>query len=146
MRIITQWFLVCSVLMGGVYLFPSSVQIEPLYMVLVLGAVIRVLNATLRPFLLLFTLPFTLFTLGFFILVVNGFVFHLAARWVDGVSYSFTAAFLLALVTAALDSMTQDKKSSSPNVIFHRFGGKPTQTEKDEIEDVPFIEVKAKKE
>ena len=146
MRIITQWLLVCSVLMGGVYLFPSSVQIEPLYMVLVLGAVIRLLNATLRPFLLLFTLPFTLFTLGFFILVVNGFVFHLAARWVDGVSYSFTAAFLLALVTAALDSMTQDKKRSSPNVIFHRFGGSRTQTEKDEIEDVPFIEVKAKKE
>ena len=115
-------------------------------MVLVLGAVIRVLNATLRPFLLLFTLPFTLFTLGFFILVVNGFVFHLAARWVDGVSYSFTAAFLLALVTAALDSMTQDKKRSSPNVIFHRFGGSRTQMEKDEIEDVPFIEVKAKKE
>lgn len=146
MRIITQWLLVCSVLMGGVYLFPSSVQIEPLYMVLVLGAVIRVLNATLRPFLLLFTLPFTLFTLGFFILVVNGFVFHLAARWVDGVSYSFTAAFLLALVTVALDSMTQDKKRSSPNVIFHGFGGRRTQTEKDEIEDVPFIEVKAKKE
>ena len=118
MRIITQWLLVCSVLMGGVYLFPSSVQIEPLYMVLVLGAVIRVLNATLRPFLLLFTLPFTLFTLGFFILVVNGFVFHLAARWVDGVSYSFTAAFLLALVTAALDSMTQDKRGRHPMLSF----------------------------
>ena len=111
MRIITQWLLVCSVLIGGVYFFPSSVQIEPLYMVLVLGAVIRVLNATLRPLLLLFTLPFTLLTLGFFILVVNGFVFHLAARWVDGVSYSFTTALLLAMVTAALDSMTQDKKN-----------------------------------
>jgi hypothetical protein len=41
--------------------------------------------------------------------------------------------------------MTQDKKRSSPNVIFHRFGGQPQQTEKDEIEDVPFIEVKTKK-
>ncbi|MBB00883.1 MAG: hypothetical protein CMN34_08130 [Saprospirales bacterium] len=146
MRIITQWLLVCSVLMGGVYFFPSSVQIDPLYMALVLGAVIRVLNATLRPLLLLFTLPFTLFTLGLFILVVNGFVFHLAARWVDGVSYSFAAAFLLALVTAALDSITQDKKKSPANVIFHQFGGKRNQMEKDEIEDVPFIEVKAKKE
>ena len=73
-------------------------------------------------------------------------MFHLAARWVDGVSYSFTTALLLAMVTAALDSMTQDKRKSSPNVIFHRFGGKSAQTEKDEIEDVPFIEVKAKKE
>ena len=145
MRIITQWLLVCSVLIGGVYLFPSSVQIEPLYMVLVLGAVIRVLNATLRPLLLLFTLPFSLVTLGLFILVINGFVFDLAARWVDGVSYSFATAFLLALVTASLDSMTQDKKTSSFNVILHRFRGKPTQVEQDEIEDVPFIEVKAKK-
>ena len=117
MRIITQWLLVCSVLLGGVYFFSSSVQIEPIYTVLVLGAVIRVLNATLRPLLLLFTLPFTLVTLGFFILVVNGFVFYLAARWVDGVSYSFTAAFVLALVTTALDSLIQDKKRSSSNVI-----------------------------
>ena len=50
------------------------------------------------------------------------------------------------MVTAALDSMTQDKKNSSSHVVFHRFGGQPNQTEKDEIEDVPFIEVKAKKE
>ena len=145
MHIITQWLLVCSVLLGGVYFFPSSVQIDPIYTVLVLGAVIRVLNATLRPLLLLFTLPFTLVTLGFFILVVNGFVFYLAARWVDGVSYSFTAAFVLALVTTALDSLTQDKKRSSSNVVFHRFGGQASRAESDEIEDVSFIEVESQK-
>lgn len=142
MRIMTQWFMVCSVLMGGVYFFPSSVEIEPLYMVFVLGAVIRLLNVTLRPLLLLVTLPFTLITLGFFILVINGFVFHLAALWIEGVSYSFWTAVLLALITAALDTLIQ---RPSTKFVFNVQRRHPRGSDHDEIEDVSFIEVDAKK-
>ena len=142
MRIFTQYLMVCAVLIGGVYFFPLSVQIEPLYMVFVLGAIIRLLNTTLRPLLLLFTLPFTLITLGLFILVINGFLFHLAARWVEGVSYSFWTAILLASVTAALDTLIQRPSSK---FVFNVQRGQSRSTDQDEIEDVPFIEVDAKK-
>lgn len=144
MRIFTQYLMVCAVLIGGVYFFPTSVQIEPLYMVFVLGAIIRLLNATLRPLLLLLTLPFTLITLGLFILLVNGFVFHLAAQWVEGVSYSFWTAIVIASVTAALDALTQGKRPTS-KFVFNVQRGQSRSTGQDEIEDVPFIEVDAKK-
>jgi putative membrane protein len=67
---------------------------------LLVGAlVIGLLNAFLRPIILLLTLPVTLLTLGLFTLVVNGFIFYLAAHLVEGFRVAgFGTAFLAALL------------------------------------------------
>ena len=66
---------------------------------LVLGLV----NALVRPILLLITLPITVLTLGLFYLVVNGAAFGLAAAFVPGFSVSsWTAAILGALLTSLI--------------------------------------------
>jgi putative membrane protein len=55
----------------------------------------------LRPIVLLITLPFTLITLGLFILVVNAAMFGLVAAMLDGFRLSgFGAALLGALVVS----------------------------------------------
>ena len=46
--------------------------------------VLGLINAVIRPVLLLLTLPVTLLTLGLFILVINGMMFLLAAWLLDG--------------------------------------------------------------
>jgi putative membrane protein len=57
------------------------------------------LNATLRPILLLLTLPLTLVTLGAFALVINGAMLALAATFVEGVHLAgFGSAVLGAIV------------------------------------------------
>jgi len=51
---------------------------QPYVTVLVFAVILGVLNAFLRPILLLLTLPLNLLTLGLFTLVVNAIVFWLA--------------------------------------------------------------------
>jgi putative membrane protein len=66
---------------------------------LVLGLV----NAIIRPVLVILTLPITVITLGLFYLVVNGAAFALAARLVPGFSVgTWTAAILGALLTSVI--------------------------------------------
>nr|MBP6637232.1 phage holin family protein [Sulfuritalea sp.] len=46
--------------------------------------VLGLINAVIRPLLLLLTLPVTLLSLGLFIFVINGLMFLLAAWLLDG--------------------------------------------------------------
>jgi putative membrane protein len=71
---------------------------QPLVTVVVFAVILGVLNAFLRPILLLLTLPLNLLTLGLFTLVVNAIVFWLASLIQSGVQVAdFGAAFLAAL-------------------------------------------------
>ena len=51
---------------------------------LVVAIVLALLNVTLKPFLIIITLPFTIVTLGLFLLVINAAVIMLAQDWIDG--------------------------------------------------------------
>jgi len=67
----------------------------------VAALVLGLVNALVRPLLLLLTLPLTVFTLGLFYLVVNGVAFALAAALVPGFSVaSFGSAVGGALIVS----------------------------------------------
>lgn len=71
--------------------------------VVLFSLVLGILNALVKPVLLLLTLPLNLITLGLFTLVVNGFVFWLAAQFPLGIQVAdFGAAFLAALVVTVV--------------------------------------------
>ena len=71
---------------------------------LAIGAlVLALVNAIVRPVLVILTLPITVLTLGLFYLVINGLAFGLAAYLVPGFSVaSWTAAILGALLTSVI--------------------------------------------
>ena len=76
---------------------------DPLVAVLAFAVILGVLNAFLRPILLLLTLPLNLLTLGLFTLVVNAIVFWLASLIQGGVQVAdFGAAFLGALLVSVV--------------------------------------------
>jgi putative membrane protein len=63
--------------------------------------VLALINAIVRPILVILTLPITVLTLGLFYLVINGAAFGLAAAVVPGFQVaSWTAAILGALLTS----------------------------------------------
>lgn len=63
------------------------------------GLLLGLINAVVRPILVILTLPITLLSLGLFLLVLNGFCFWLVARFVTGFHVAgFWSAFLGALV------------------------------------------------
>jgi putative membrane protein len=81
------------------YLFSPMIHVEndSITAALVFALVLGLLNAFLRPVILLLTLPLTLITLGLFTLVVNGIVFWVASLFPVGVTVQ---GFLGALVGA----------------------------------------------
>ncbi len=85
------------------YLLPDRLQVGDIGSVLLFAVVLGVLNALLKPVLLLLTLPLNLLTLGLFTLVVNGIVFWLATQFPLGVRVSdFVGAILAALVVSVV--------------------------------------------
>ena len=65
--------------------------------------VLGVVNAIVRPILVILTLPITVLTLGLFYLVINGAAFGLAAAVVPGFQVrSWGAAILGALLTSVV--------------------------------------------
>ena len=79
------------------------------------GLVLGLVNAVIRPLLILLTLPATLLTLGLFIFVINAACLGLAAWFVPGFTISgFWAALFGALVISViswlLSALLTDKK------------------------------------
>ena len=84
----------------------AGIGIERWQTLLAGALVIGLLNAFIRPLLLFFTLPVNILTLGLFTLVINGFIFYLAAWLVKGFYLAgFWSAFVAALVFSIVSFM-----------------------------------------
>jgi putative membrane protein len=77
----------------------SGVHVASFASALGAAIVLGLLNALLRPLLVLLTLPITVITLGLFLLVINAGILLLTAALVPGFEvHGFWAAFLGAIV------------------------------------------------
>ena len=102
------------------YLVPG-VDVDGFTTAIWVAVVSGLLNATVKPLLILLTLPLTLFTMGIFLLVINGIVVVLADRWIDGFALrDFTAAVVMSVVvsvlSAVMERLQRPKHSSSIDV------------------------------
>ncbi len=98
MRLLIGWAINALCLLLLAYLIPA-VQVSGFGTALIVALILGLLNVFIRPVLLILTLPINLITLGLFTLVINGFLFWLAAQVLDGFAVrSFSWAILAALV------------------------------------------------
>jgi putative membrane protein len=82
----------------GSYIMPGVV-VDGFITALVVAFVLGLLNALLKPILIILTLPVTILTLGLFLLVINAFLIQLSAFLVRGFEVSnFGVAFLFSIV------------------------------------------------
>jgi putative membrane protein len=97
-QLIVKWIINSTALLVVVHVV-SGVTLDNWMTVLAAAVVLGLLNAFLRPVLIFLTLPVTVLTLGLFTLVINAFLFYLAAHLVRGFHVaSFGRAFVAALV------------------------------------------------
>jgi putative membrane protein len=100
MRFLLRVILNAVALAVAAWIVPG-VQITGAGAAIFAGLLLGVVNALVRPVLLLLTLPFTLVTLGLFIFVVNSICFALTAALVPGFRISgFLAALLGSIVVS----------------------------------------------
>jgi putative membrane protein len=95
-----------------------GIQLDGVLSAVAAGLLLGLVNAVVRPVLVILTLPITLVTLGLFLLVLNGLCLWLVASVVRGFTVSgFWAAFLGALVVSALSWLVTALVSDSGKVV-----------------------------
>lgn len=81
----------------------DGVRVRSIGMAILAAGILGVVNAVIRPLVLLLTLPINLLTLGFFTLVINALMLQLVAYLVPGlVIETFWAAFWAALIISVI--------------------------------------------
>lgn len=100
-KLIVRWSLLAAALLLISHLY-SGFVVKTFTAALIASLVLGLLNAVVRPVLVLLTLPATIVTLGLFLFVINAAVFYMADWLLDGISTTgFTAALAASLMYSA---------------------------------------------
>jgi putative membrane protein len=98
------------------YLLPG-VHVEDFLAAILVALVLSLLNITLKPLLVVFTIPLTVFSLGLFLLVINAVLILVADSFVKGFEVDgFWWALLFSLILSIINSMIADltKRNDKP--------------------------------
>ena len=113
MYYLVRWIINALILMLLPY-FVRGVSISNFYIALVAVLILALLNALIRPILLILTLPINILTLGLFTLVINGLLFYFVASFVRGFDIpgfwpAFWAALIYSVFSMFLNYFVDDK-------------------------------------
>lgn len=101
LKLIAHWIINAAALLLVAYLYPG-VHMESFGTALVAALVLGLVNALIRPILVVLTLPVTILTLGLFLFVINALLFWLVADVVRGFSVSGFGAALIGSILYSL--------------------------------------------
>ena len=109
MKLLLLWLINAVALMAVAYLLPG-IAVSSFVVALIAALVLGLINAVIRPVLILLTLPATLLTLGLFIFVINGLLFWFVGSFIEGfvVSgfwWSIAGAIAYSIVSWALSAL-----------------------------------------
>lgn len=112
MRILISLLLNASALIVTAYIVPGF-KVDSFQTALLAAIVLGLLNAFIRPILLVLTLPLNILTLGLFTFVVNAIVLWLVTLVVKGVQVesmvtTLLAAVVLTVVSTGLSMLLRD--------------------------------------
>jgi len=104
-RFLMHWVIIAIALGAAAYVVPG-IHIDSGPVLIIAALALGLVNAIVRPLLVMLTLPLTVLTLGLFYLVVNAAAFGLAAALVHGFRVdSLGSAIFGSLVVAFVSSL-----------------------------------------
>jgi len=112
-KLIVRLLIMAGVIFGVATLLPNLVEVTGFQAALLAAVVLALVNAFIRPIVLIFTLPINFMTLGLFSLVVNALMLYIVAYTVDGfliVGFwqAIVAALLISIVSSFLTKRAVD--------------------------------------
>jgi len=121
MGFLLQWVVSGLAIIITAYLLPG-VAVDGFMAALVTALILGLINAVIRPILLLLTLPLNVLTLGLFTLIINALLVMLAAAIVPGFAvqgfwWALLFGIVLAIVNAALSPLWKSQASRSSRGI-----------------------------
>ncbi len=101
-----------AVLLTG-WLLPG-IHVDDYVAAIVVAVVLALLNGFVKPVLVILTIPFTVFTLGLFLLVINAAMVLLAERFVtgfhvDGFWWALLFSIVLSVITSIMEGLGKPK-------------------------------------
>jgi putative membrane protein len=103
----------------------KGIRIQSIEMGILAAGILGIVNAVIRPVVLILTLPINLLTLGLFTLVINAAMLKLVSVVVPGlVIDSFSAAFFGALIISFTSWMVNIFVGGDGKVVFIKKVGK----------------------
>jgi len=99
-------------LVAVAYIVPG-IQVDSFYIAIISAFILGLLNAVVRPVLIVLTLPITILTLGIFIFVINAGIFLFVARFIDGFTvdsfwYALLGSVLVGLASGVANNLAKD--------------------------------------
>lgn len=140
-KFLQNWLICTLAVLVAVYLVPGLRYEKPLDLVMA-SLLLGILNAVLRPLLLLLALPLLIFTLGLFFFVINAALLWLVGALlkphfvVEDFWSAFWGALLISIVSGVLNILTGNRPS---RVVVRRH--KTPQPPRDDGGGGPVIDV-----
>ena len=96
-----------AIMVAG-YLLPG-IHVHSFWTAVLVALVLGFLNLFLRPLMVILTIPFTILSFGFFLLVINAFIIMIAGAWVHGfVVDGFWWALIFSIILSLLSSLMEN--------------------------------------
>ncbi|HET7623772.1 MAG TPA: phage holin family protein [Verrucomicrobiae bacterium] len=130
-KFLQSWIINTAAVLVAVSILPGIRYDTPLDL-FVASLLLGILNAFVRPILLLVALPLLIFTLGTFIFVINALLLYfvgaiLQGFHVDSFWWAFGGALIISIVSLVLNSLTG---RGATRVEFHRNRRPPPPSDK----------------
>lgn len=112
MYFIINWLISTLAILIAAYIIPG-IHVEGFFSALVTALVLGLINAFIKPIIIILTLPINILTLGLFTLVVNAALILLTSAivpgfTVDGFFWALLFSIALSLVNFALSKISQE--------------------------------------
>jgi putative membrane protein len=107
-----SWLICALAVLVAVYVSRGGIRYDEPLALVAASLLLGVLNAVLRPLLLLLALPLLIFTLGLFLLVINALLLYLVGFllkphfYVEDFGSAFWGALVISLVSLILNTLT----------------------------------------
>lgn len=114
MNVIIRFLLSGVAVMLTAYLLPG-VHVQDYWAALLVALLVSLSNAIIRPILIIFTIPITIFTLGLFLLVINAAIILMVDSFVDGFLvdgfwWALAFSLILSVFNSLFGNLTKEKK------------------------------------
>lgn len=116
-KFLKSWIITAFAVLVAVTLLPHHIRCEKFSDLLMAALLLGVLNAFIRPFMLLMALPLLILSLGLFTIVINACLLYLVhglmgPRFeVEGFGWAMLGAIIISLVSVPLHLLTGNYKS-----------------------------------
>lgn len=108
MNILVKLLLSSLAVIIASYLLPGVI-VDSFFTAVIIAVLLSLLNVTVKPLLILLTIPITLLTFGLFLLVINAIIIQIAGAVVPGFEVaSFWWALLFSLLLSLINSLLSD--------------------------------------